>query len=570
MAQSHPEDDVGYQHWCRQKIRDLELCDLREKQWLRVIKANTIKIDTLETENQTLKEELKLSKEKYEDLEIKTKSIDDKNLNFAQTWYYTEKKHIEWKKKQEQSEEAHRQQLHDCQENCRKTKAELELKQTSLLAGYRRKLAEALADAQTTILQEKDRLDQEHKEKLVELKVELSRELEEFITEVKKSRKEEKEKEKVLVADYERHKTLHTTSVVKCGTLEKEIVKLKITITNLLNREDLTPEVSSLEKTVKENNREIARKNREIADSQERIHQLRESFCNGNKKQAVLQDKLNKETNKTKGLVDELEGTQSELNRTKMNLRGAKLDISDLENKILDLQCRLKTCEPDLIKQTERSRKLQTQLLRFQNDLELCMPSISDTSKFKSSVTAVKHRHVDGNIQVQHPMDKENESAFRDHIPRLKKMITSYDRVRQNDKRVAEQQYVKTRQRVLDLGHTQFKIINEQRMEMYTMRKERKMLEEKLKWTEKLLQKATKPAAKKVKSWIKEKVLRTHSKVAPEVEPEVAEETPPRYIVDMVVPLRPPDDMSSSSQPLDDGTEHARQFVDNDLTCVDI
>lgn len=541
MAQSHPEDDVGYQQWRKQKIQDLELCDLREKQWLRVIKANTIKIDTLEAENQTLKEELKLSKEKYEDLKTKTKSIDDENLNFAQTWYYTEKKHIEWKKKKEQSEEAHRQQLHDCQENCRETKAELELKQTSLLAGYRSKLAEAHAEAQIILLQEKDRLEQEHKEKLVEHKVELSREVEKFITEVEKSRKEEKEKEKALAADYERHKTLHTESDVKCITLEKEIVKLKSTITKLLYREDLTGKVSKLEKTVQEKDTEIARKNREIADSQERNQQIRESFCTGNKNQAVLQDKLSKETNKTKGLVDKLKGTQSELNRTKMNLRGAKLDISDLENKILDLQCRLKTCEPDLIKQTERSRKLQTQLLRFQNDLELCMPSISDTSKFKSAVTAVKHRHVDGNILVQHPLDKENETAFRDQIPRLKKMITSYDRVRQNDKRVAEQQYVKTRQRVLDLGNTQLRIINEQRLEMYAMRKVRKTLEEKLKRTEKLLQKATKPAAQKVKSCAKKKVMRTQSKVAPEVEPEVADETPPRYIVDMVVPLRPPD-----------------------------
>ncbi|XP_045897380.1 golgin subfamily A member 6-like protein 22 [Micropterus dolomieu] len=297
-------------------------------------------------------------------------------------------------------------------------------------------------------------------------------------------------------------------------SLELKVEALKRRITDLKYKEDLTPKVLALENTVKEKNKVIGNKNKEIAALKKDRREVQEHWAREQDNSAVLLVKYNEVKDNYQTLEDDKKQQQAKLQTTTEDLNKAHREIANLTETIDRLKYKVKTS-----KLRAEVSNLETYQQRFKADLLSCMSVITEPQKLKRRIINLKKRYIDNDMQVG--MDEETESAYQ-------------------------------RQATI-------KLLNEKIVEVHNLKK---LVTEK----DRLLEKATKPAHERVKSWITKKVLRIPQDVT-----KCAEETPTLVPDDWQPPGLPNENITSPVQSCTDdhGIIHVIPFVDDGLPPVD-
>lgn len=484
------------------------------------IKSKIIQIDALQAKVRALKAELKTRKEREEEQKTKfhlrqeeRKSAVLENAVWIQKWE-------ESVKKLSKTQLALARQKHDSEETCKKTVAELEEKHKSdisrMQADHDTRLAKERAARQQqterqTLVEE---LAKTQAAELEELRAKQPLVEDEAKREVENLRKVLQERDRVIAKENQTKEATRVGKFIKCKELEMTNETLNRTIKALENRKDLTGTVSALEETVKDKQSQIGKKNLELAVLMKEKKRALEEWAKEKDNNAVLSVSLNEAKDSLKGAEDELRKTQSELGEARRKLNKTARDKNDLSETVTRLRFRARAREPDLRKERDRNRQLNTHLRRFKEALAACTAYASDPKTFARKVVDVKRRYVDdddddANVQ----MDENTETALRYANAVKDRMISSYERcalisseVQRRDKK---ESLKRTARSDRDQSHL-VQLNNKMKMEMHALKAEiseaklqRKMevhrLEAELHETKRLLLKAAKQPTRKGK-----------------------------------------------------------------------
>ncbi|XP_032393449.1 filamin A-interacting protein 1-like [Etheostoma spectabile] len=328
------------------------------------------------------------------------------------------------------------------------------------------------------------------------------------------------EKDIFIDAEETRKENTRFNELVKQKELEKNIEKLKKTITGLKNKEDLSEKVSALESTIQDRENVIREKNLEMSRLIKDNKQLQQDWAKEKDNNAVLV-KLNEVKDNFHSVEEDLRAAQSE-----------HKDARDRENADLgetnsNLKDKVRRCEPDLIQKREKIRDLTTDVMRFKANLQACMDSTSEPKTFVSKVLNVKRHHMDTESKVQ--MDGNNEMGLREATAAKDQLIDSYSRCHQNSSRVQGRCQEQIFQSEVRSNQDPSSLIRQ----IHNMTVELDHVKTQLTETTQLLELARKTPLQKVKMWINKNILPTNK-----VAPIDVEEPPSRLLGDNTVHRR--------------------------------
>lgn len=533
MAQPHPQSkgSVALLEW---KIKQFnELLEKHKAGYNNNIKSKIIQIDALQTKVQALKAELKTRKEKEEEQKTKFQLSQEEIKTAVLEKAVWIQKWEESVKKQSKTQLALAQQKHDSEETCKKTVAELEEKHKSdisrMQADHDTRLAEeqVMRQQQTERLTFVEELAKTQAAELEELRSKLPLVENEAKRVVENLRKLLQERDNVIAEENQTKEAMRVGNFIKGKELEMKNEKLNKMIKALKNREDLTGTVSALEETVKDKQSQIGKKNLEMAVLMKEKKQVQEEWAKVKDNNAVLNVKLNDVKDNLKGVEDDLRKIESELEETRQKLNKTVREKNDLSETVTHLKFRVTACEPELRKEKDKNRQLNTHLRRFKEDLGTCMDYTSDPKTFTRKIVDVKRRYVDNDTKVH--MDENTETALRYANAVKDQMISSYQRCALNSSKMQRREKKESLKRAARSDQDQSHLVqlnNKMKMEMRTLKAElsetklqRKMevhrLDAELNETKRLLLKATKQPMQKGKSWMNTNVPK-NTTVVPE------------------------------------------------------
>ncbi|KAJ4918144.1 hypothetical protein JOQ06_000077 [Pogonophryne albipinna] len=298
-------------------------------------------------------------------------------------------------------------------------------------------------------------------------------------------------------------------------SLRKEIVRLEA-------KPDLTNDLAKSHEQCEDHKMIIKRKNMEIFHLKKNDKLLVEDLTNEKDQNLITNIKLDKEKEKYRTLDQNLRIAETEHRKNGAMMNQSMNENKVLKRKVLDLHCQLRGCEQLLIKERTKNKNMETYIMRCKEDIQ-AVADITDPKKLIIAVGRLKAQHVDGDDRV--PMEENTRTGLRHIINVLKCKVKRSAKVHTADAKQMErikEEVNCVNQRKMDSCVERTNIINE-------LTRENWELKEKLKITEKLLERATDTTPKRVDSRLDEKYLRKTKTVSEEKlfleEKMVSEET---------------------------------------------
>ncbi|KAJ4918794.1 hypothetical protein JOQ06_021233 [Pogonophryne albipinna] len=297
--------------------------------------------------------------------------------------------------------------------------------------------------------------------------------------------------------------------------LRKEVVRLEA-------KPDLTNDLAKSHTHCEHRKMIIKRKNMEIFNLKKNDKLLVEDLTNEKDRNLITNLKLDKEKEKYRTLDQNLRIAETEHRKTRAKMNQSMNGNKVLKRKVLDLHSQHRGCEPLLIKERTKNKNMANCIMRCKEDIQ-AVAKITKPSKLIIAVARLKAQHVDGDDRV--PMEENTRTGLRHIINGLMCNFKRLTKVHKADAKQVERIKEEVNcfnQRKMDLCVERTNIINESTREIW-------VLKEKLKITEKLLEKATDTTPKRVDSRLDEKYLRKTKTVSEETlfleETMVSEET---------------------------------------------
>lgn len=571
MANSNSEKQQQqtntYLTWQLERLKEEheESCKYWENQCL----SKSRKIDSLEDKILDLQEQLKPSIKKDEELKQKLKVIEKElQANEEEKSILEERNNLN-EKRHRRIQLGLEQQLSDAHESYKQSLAELTQQKDNAISRmqveFDRKLALQKQNAELALKEEAEK----HERDMTKLKEQLSQVEEENKKVLAKLRNELAHKEEIIVEERKKHEAARFENRLEYKALEMKLEKKEQTIKELKSRPNLATTVTKLKVTLAAKSTVVENKSKEIAVLKKEKKDIQDNWCREKDSNAILLLKLNDLIDNNARLENELAEEVARVKETLENMNSIKRFNSELTETVRNLRYKVKASEPHLKKKSAQIRHLETQQLRLKEDLQACISVIDEPKKLRSRLIVLKKRYLESDGRVQ--MDEETKVAFQLRVKFLKDKIGCCDRIHQNKCSELRMMHVRLEKSFEHLDDTRrffIKLLNEKIQEVHELKKE-------LKETNMQLKKATKPAQKKVSSWINKKVLQ-----AAPAGLELAEESPSLY-PDTWQPLGHPDDnITSSVHSCTDGTPSSshgcttvqvQPFVDNGgVTPVDI
>ncbi|MGL4897087.1 MAG: hypothetical protein ACRC31_01470 [Cetobacterium sp.] len=499
---------------------------------------NSQKVQSLEDKVQALQAELKTAKESESELMKELKICKDNNKKLVQNKAALEESIEINNGKNKQIKLRLEQKLAKTEEDHEKmvTQLKQKFKETALSkqAAFDNRLSQNCEETESLIKEQEQR----YQRKLEECEKQYHKKEQEYKREVENLKKQMLESEEARgrydEEEREKKEAFRYETILKRKSLETKIQALQMTIKEMKNKEDINQKASVLQNIVQHKIQIIENKNIELTSLKKDKQQLQDSLCRESDKNAILVAKLNNAKDTCKRLEEEKREEHSKLKETKAELNKANRAKLDLNDTVARLKYKVKASEPEISKLRAKISKLETDKLRFKADLE-ALSMITETKKLNSRIITLKRRYIDDNEQVG--MNECTEAAYQQQVVFLKKSLDCCLRAQQNNSRSVkrEKEYLENKAEHLDKTTSYYiRLLNEKIVEVQNLKKE-------LKDTNLQLQKATKPAQERVRSWINKKV---RSRIA-QVAPEVAEETPSLYPDDWQPPGLPDETITS-------------------------
>ena len=313
----------------------------------------------------------------------------------------------------------------------------------------------------------------------------------------------------------------------------------------LQRKPDLNPLVASLRETIQTKNTHIKNKGLEISRFQSDLKHVKEKYEQERIMSAVSDALLLETQRENEDLKEKLKKEMLEHKKAARKLSLKQRLCEDLEDKIKYLQGAEKRAEPVVKSLQDKNSLLEITVQRLKEGLQACVSVVTEPRELKARVITLKERYLDEKCP-KWLSDDETPEEMQCHINRLTKQLyhaknameTLARTIETKDKHIAEIR--------CHLNQTESHLIQELNHKIKDSYNCRKVLEE----TTRKLEKATKPATQKIRSWINKKVLRSN-KVVPAAE----EEPPELYPEDWQLPGCPnvtptSDEMTPSQLPL--------------------
>ncbi|KAK1891435.1 4-hydroxy-tetrahydrodipicolinate reductase [Dissostichus eleginoides] len=266
----------------------------------------------------------------------------------------------------------------------------------------------------------------------------------------------------------------------------------------------------------------IKRKNTEIFNLKKDEKSLVDDLTNEKDRNLITNLKLEKEKDKSRILDQNFRIAETEHRKTRARLNQNMNENNVLKGKVLDLHSQLRGCQPLLIKERAKNQNKANCIMRCKEDIQ-AVADITDPKKLIIGVARLKAHHVDGDDRV--PMEENTRIGYRHMVNGLMRKVKGLSKVHTADAKLVERTKEEVNcftQRKNDLCVEKTNIINESTREIWE-------LKEKLRITEKLLERATDTTPKRVDSWLDKKYLRKTKTVSEEklflVDTMVSEET---------------------------------------------
>ena len=213
--------------------------------------------------------------------------------------------------------------------------------------------------------------------------------------------------------------------------------KLREEITELENdAKKAQKKISCLEEAIKDKHKAIANEHKEyaiVAREKSDVRKLlsREQECN-----ALLRIQLGRMTNSNKLLNDKFLQANSECMHALHLLQEAEMKEEKQEKTITTLKNKIEGMGPGLKELQDRVHYLETFQKRFLEDLQTCMPLISDHKELKSRIIALKELYIDK--KHLNLMNDTTERGYKHKIANLRRRLSHSVRTVQDQSRTVK------------------------------------------------------------------------------------------------------------------------------------
>ena len=272
---------------------------------------------------------------------------------------------------------------------------------------------------------------------------------------------------------------------------------------------DLTNDLAKSHKQCENLKMIIKRKNTEILNFKKDDKSLEEDLTKEKDRTIITNLKLEKEKEKSRMLDQNFRIAEIEHRKTRARLNQNMNENKTLKRNVSDQHSQLKGYKTLMIKERAKNKNMANWIMRCKEDIQ-AVADITNPKKLIIGVAHLKAQHVDGDDRV--PMDENTRTGYRHMLDGLRRKVNILSKVHTADAKLVEcikEEVNCFNQRKVDLRVEKTNIINESTREIWE-------LKEKLRITEKLLERAKDTTPKRVDSWLDEKYLRKTKTVSEE------------------------------------------------------
>ncbi|XP_071349291.1 uncharacterized protein [Trachinotus anak] len=544
-----------YLLWQLKKLKDK--VKTTDEFWMNKDVSSSWTIDCLQAKVKTLEEELQASKNTTEELKNKlclTKAdnqrlvLENNTLKTSNCLQQQRQKEIQIHLEHQisKSEGSYRRNLARITEQAENVKSRMQV-------DFEQSLFFQKQGAARTVKELQDRLQEKNDSeslKVSQLQQQLSLMQQKYKKQVTSLEKQLAEKDKTLAhLEEEVHMSSYRNQDIYKEqelTIQQQIQ----TIAELKRSEDsLNRRVSKLKETITEKNIEIRDREDDIATLKYDKANITSDLVSEKEKNTLHLVIRGRMKANIKTLEKEKSDTQDSLDKIKDDFKTMTITNRKLNDQIKNLTYQVKASEPDLAKLRAKIAHLETSLLRIKEDIQACMTDVEKPKKLRLRVLKLKRHYIEDEERIQ--VDENTRKAFQHHTKCLQRKLDYSANILQShssERSNLQDRLLKAHKHLIQTRGYFIRLLNEKI-------KTEHMLRHELKEAKSKLQKATKPASEKLRSWLNKKVLQS----APVVK-QAPEQTPNFYPEDWE-PLGPLDDDTSVS-PEHHYVMHMSPFVD--------